>query len=326
MLGKDFKSHRQEKRENKLLDAYSQAIVSVVEKVGPAVVKVAVYNTSQRDDRMGGFGSGLLITPDGFVVTNNHVIDNARNIEVSLTDGKMLQASLVGRDASTDLAVIRVLANGLPYATFGNSDWLKVGQLAIAIGNPLGFQSTVSTGVVSALGRNLRSDSGRLIDNVIQTDALLNPGNSGGPLVDSSGKVVGINTAMIQRAQGIGLAIPSNTVTWVISELIAQGKVRRAYIGITGGSFPAYSQLERLLKIKTDTIVEILSVENTSPAKVAGLKKGDLILSINDTPVKDMDDMQKILTKNPVGSVCKVTIFRRSEKKDLFIITTEAKQ
>lgn len=307
-----------------LLDAYSQAIISVVERVGPAVVKVGIGRSSFPNE--GGLGSGVIITPDGYIVTNYHVISGAKAISVTLTDGSTYNASVVGIDPSTDLAVIRILGSGLQHAVIGNSDTIRVGQLAIAIGNPFGFQSTVSTGVISALGRNLRSDTGRIIDNVIQTDAVLNPGNSGGPLVDSSGNIIGINTAMIASAQGIGLAIPANTVTLVVSELLAHGKVRRPYIGITGIAYPITPLLKRFFKIANETVVDILSVEKISPASIAGLKQHDLLVFVNESSVKDMDDVQRALARVEVGKACKLAVFRDKKLRDFFIITQEAKK
>ncbi len=312
-------------REEKLLDTYSQAIVGVVEKLGKAVVQVNVARKTRNYQEQQGLGSGIIITPDGFIVTNHHVIEDAKKIEVTLTSGVSYQASLIGIDPSTDLAILRVLANNLPFAILGDSDKLRVGQIAIAIGNPLGFQSTVSAGVISALGRSMRSKSGRLIDNIIQTDALLNPGNSGGPLVDSQANVVGINTAMIAMAQGIGLAIPSNTVTWIASELITKGKVQRAYLGITCGPYPLVPSLKRIFKLKKDTAIQIISVAKASPAKLAGIQEGDIIVLANDTPVGHIDDLQKVLSTKPVGTVCKLTLLRDFKKKEVFVITGEAK-
>src|SRR5512136_2800152 len=275
-------------RDEELLDAYSRAVTSVVEKVGPAVVSVEV-KWPGRARRWGGApqeaegaGSGLIVAPDGFVLTNAHVVEQASEITVNLTEGTIVPAQVVGHDAATDLAVLRAEAGGLPAATLGDSDGLRVGQLVIAIGNPFGFQSTVSTGVISALGRSLRGQSGYLIENVIQTDVALNPGNSGGPLVDSRGRVIGLNTAIISMAQGISFAVPINTVRWVVSELVMHGKVRRAYLGIGAQSRPVNRRLQHRLGLPSASVVEVAAVEPGGPAAVAGLRRGDLIFALGE--------------------------------------------
>ncbi len=312
----------QAEEDRDLLDAYSRAVVGVVEKVGPSVVSIGVRRTAQGPDVQGeeGAGSGVVITPDGFVLTNNHVVAQASEVSVTLTDGRTLPAQTIGSDPATDLAVVRVVANGLPTAQLGDSDALRVGQLAIAIGNPFGFQSTVSTGVISALGRSLRGQSGRLIENIIQTDLPLNPGNSGGPLVDSRRRIIGINTAIIALAQGISFAIPVNTVKWVVSELVTQGRVRRAYLGIAGQARPIRRQAQRYYELAKPSIVEVMSVEKNGPAERAGLRTGDYILRLDGQSVGSVDDMHRLLTAHPNNTPVQVTILRNNERKELQVI------
>ncbi|MFQ5532896.1 MAG: S1C family serine protease [Candidatus Methylomirabilales bacterium] len=307
-----------------LLDAYSRAVVSVVEQVGPAVVSIGVKKRT-RSPRFGqeGAGSGVIIAPDGFVLTNSHVVERAEDVEVRLTDGRTLSARIVGSDPATDLAVVRTEVSSLPSADFGDSDALRVGQLAIAIGNPLGFQSTVSTGVISALGRALRSQSGRLIENVIQTDVPLNPGNSGGPLVDSRGRVIGINTAMIFMAQGISFAVPVNTAKWVVGELVTRGKVKRAYLGIAGQARPMSRRLQREFELRAASAVEVVSMEEKGPAYRAGLREGDLIVAVNGQDVASVDDIHRLMTGWSAGSVLGLTIVRNGEKLQLQVIPDE---
>src|SRR3989337_2143001 len=283
-------------RDEDLLDAYSRAVVGVAEKVGPAVVGIGVRKRAQGPRvRQEGAGSGVIIAPDGFILTNNHVVEGAQDVEVSLTDGRMFPAQIVGGDPATDLAVVRAGATGLPTAELGDSSSLRVGQLVIAIGNPLGFQSTVSTGVISALGRALRSQSGRLIENVIQTDVPLNPGNSGGPLVDSRGRVIGINTAMIAMAQGLSFAVPINTAKWVVSELVMRGKVRRAHLGLAGQTRPIGRRTQRFFELPTPTAVEVVSIEPNGPAHRAGLRERDLIVAVNGASIATVDDIHRLL-------------------------------
>lgn len=307
-----------------LLDAYSRAVVGVVDKVGPAVISIGVRKRT-RSPRYGqeGAGSGVIIAPDGFVLTNHHVVEGAEDIQVRLTDGRSFSAHLVGSDPATDLAVVRAEASNLPTADLGDSDSLRVGQLVIAIGNPLGFQSTVSTGVISALGRALRSQSGRLIENVIQTDVPLNPGNSGGPLVDSRGRVIGINTAMIFMAQGISFAVPVNTVKWVVGELVTRGKVRRAYLGIAGQVRPISRRIQRHLELQAATAVEVVSVEEEGPAHRAGVREGDLMLSVNGKSVGSVDDIHRLLTGWSAGSPLNLTVLRNGERLQVQIIPGE---
>jgi S1-C subfamily serine protease len=298
-----------------LLDAYSQAVTNVVTKVGPAVVNIRVKRKTSARHRTvpheaEGSASGVVITPDGYIVTNSHVVEGARTVEVGLADGTNYAARLVGQDPATDLAVLVVPASGLPIAHLGDSDKLRAGQLVIAIGNPLGFQSTVTTGVISALGRSLRSQSGRLIENVIQTDAALNPGNSGGPLVDSRGVVVGINTAIIRFAQGICFAIPVNTVRWVVSLLIREGKVTRGYLGITGQTVPLPVQVIRHFNLEHDSGVQVMGVAAASPADISGLKEGDIIISLSQDTVSGVDDIHRLLTKDVIGKSLNIVLLR----------------
>ncbi|MFY9170538.1 MAG: trypsin-like peptidase domain-containing protein [Candidatus Methanoculleus thermohydrogenotrophicum] len=308
-----------------LLDAYSRAVVRVVESVGPAVVSVVVGKTLQgrRGEQMGA-GSGVIVAPEGYIMTNNHVVQGMGRIEVSMADGTALPARLIGADPATDLAVLRVDAGGLPYARFGNSDALSVGQLAIAIGNPLGFDSTVSTGVLSALGRALRSRDGRLIENIIQHTAPLNPGSSGGPLVDSRGRVIGINTAIIPMAQGICFSISSNTAAGVLPQLVADGRVRRGYLGIAGQSRPLERSLVRAFGLSRNQAVEVVSVSRASPAGRAGLRSGDLIIAINDTSVACVDDLHRFLATWPIGEPATLTLIRGRQQIRLPIIPIEA--
>jgi S1-C subfamily serine protease len=298
-----------------LLDAYSQAVTNVVTRVGPAVVNVRVrHRTRVRSGaaprEAEGSGSGVIIAPDGYIVTNSHVVEGASNVEVSLPDGANFAARVVGHDPATDLALLSVPGSGLPIAHLGDSDKLRVGLLAIAIGNPLGFQSTVTTGVISALGRSLRSRSGRLIEGIIQTDAALNPGNSGGPLVDSRGLVVGINTAIIQYAQGICFAIPVNTVRWVVSLLLREGKVTRGYLGIAGQTVPLAVRLVRYFNLEHDTGAQVIGVTPNSPAHAAGLKDGDVIISLGGKPIAGVDDMHRLLTKDVIGKKLEIVLLR----------------
>jgi S1-C subfamily serine protease len=315
-----------------LLDAYSRAVVGVVEQVGPAVVSIRVKKPAQAQERRGrrqprgdgeGSGSGVLITPDGFVLTNNHVVEGTNEVTVSLTDGSTYPARVMGTDPATDLAVVRVGANGLPSAQLGDSDALRVGQLVIAIGNPLGFESTVSTGVVSALGRSLRGQGGRLIESVIQTDVPLNPGNSGGPLLDSHGRIVGINTAMIYMAQGISFAVPVNTARWVAGELVARGKVRRAHLGLGAQARPLGRRTQRYFGLGTKSGVEIVSVEAQGPAFRAGLHEGDIIVALDGAEVASVDDIHHRLVGRPAGSRVTLSVLRDGERRAMDVVTGE---
>ena len=298
-----------------ILDVYSQAVTKVVAKVGPSIVHVRIKKKGRARHRAipyesEGSGSGVIIAPDGYAVTNNHVVEAADTIEVSLPDGSAYSAEPIGQDPATDLALLRISGSGLPIALLGDSDNLRVGQLAIAIGNPLGFQNTVTTGVISALGRSLRSRSGRLIENIIQTDAALNPGNSGGPLVDSRGLVIGINTAIIQFAQGICFAIPVNTMRWVVSLLFKEGKVTRGYLGIAGQKVPLPVRIVRHFQLHHDTGVQVIDVVPNSPAHITGLKAGDVIISLNHSPISSVDEIHRHLSKDIIGNKLELVVLR----------------
>lgn len=330
--GKEGEGHRCRVRDGKardveLLDAYSRAVETVVEAVAPAVVSIVVQIKS-RDERqtfqMAGTGSGVVITPDGYVLTNSHVVAGAKSLEVKFRDGITHHAALVGEDPPTDLAVIRVDTSGLAYATIGDSGKLRAGQLVIAIGNPLGFDSTVSLGVVSALGRALRSRDGRLIENIIQHTAPLNPGNSGGPLVDSRGHVVGVNTAIIAMAQGIGFAIPSNTANSVVSQLITHGRVRRGHLGIVCATRRLDRRLVRLHDLSDEYAVEIVGIDPDGPAGRGGMREGDLIVGIGNEHVSTLDDLHRFLTEWKVGQEVTVTILRGTDKAEIELTPSEA--
>jgi S1-C subfamily serine protease len=303
-------------RDSELLDAYSRAVVEVVERVGPAVVSISL-GAAERGSEFEpiGAGSGFVIAPDGYIVTNWHVVQNAPRIDVTFMNGDRRKASLVGLDESTDLAVVCVNASGLPHASLGESSGLRVGQLVIAAGNPYGFQSTVSTGVVSALGRSLRSRQGRLIENIIQHTAPLNPGNSGGPLLDSRGRVVGINTAIIAMAQGIGFAVPADTARSVVSQLLNKGKVTRTYLGIVGLRRPLDRRFVRFYRLSKDYAVEIVSLDGSGPAGIAGLCRGDIVVAMNDKSVSSVDEIFRVLAEWPVGKSLEVSFLRGKDLK-----------
>ncbi len=316
-----------------LLDAYSRAVVSASEKVSPSVVNIEVRQarkgrSSSRaaSEEMHASGSGFLFTPDGFILTNSHVVHDAENIIVGIPDGRRYQAQLVGDDPDTDLAVIRIDAPNLRAARLGDTQPIKVGQLVIAIGNPYGFQCTVTAGVVSALGRTLRSYSGRLIDSVIQTDAALNPGNSGGPLVTSRGEVIGVNTAAIMPAQGICFAIGINTAKFVVTSLIKEGKVRRSSIGVGGQDVTIHRRIVRFYDLPLESGVMIVSVQPDSPAIRADLRVGDIIVGFGGTPVSGIDDLHKMLTREKVGVSFPIAIIRGTEKVILFVVPGEFRE
>lgn len=311
--------------EEDLLDAYSRAVIHVVEAVGPAVVSIRPRKTAnRREPEETGSGSGVVIAPDGYILTNDHVVQTGSRYVVTLTDGTSLNAFRVGNDPATDLAVIRADASYLQCSSLGDASGLRVGQLAIAMGNPLGFQSTVSTGVVSSLGRALRSREGRLIENVIQHTAPLNPGSSGGPLVDSTGKVIGINTAIIAMAQGIGFAVPANTAQWVVSQLLTFGRVRRAYLGIAGQQRPLPRRWIRYHNLSRGQVVEVLSVEPSGPAGNAGMRVSDLIVAVNDQDVSSVDDLHRFLAEWPIGKAIALTVIRGKKRKMLDVMPAEA--
>ncbi|HYA39006.1 MAG TPA: trypsin-like peptidase domain-containing protein [Candidatus Methylomirabilis sp.] len=267
----------------------------------------------------------MVIAPDGYLLTNHHVVQAGTHFEVTFTDGAAVAAEVVGSDAPTDLAVLRAQSSGLPYAALGDSARLRAGQLVIAMGNPLGFESSVSTGVVSALGRSLRSQTGRLIENIIQHTAPLNPGNSGGPLLDSRGEVAGINTAIIARAQGIGFAIPARTAQWVLSQILAHGRVRRGYLGIGGRDRPIERRLVRALDLPAERAVEVMSAEPRGPAWRAGVRVGDLILALNGQPVQFVDDLHRGLSESPFGASVRLELLRRTKRMELEITPEEIK-
>jgi len=319
--------------DNALLDAYSQAVINAAERVSPSVVNIDVHKSLRKHqaprlrspEELRGNGSGFIFTPDGFIMTNSHVVHHSDKMEVNLSDGRHFQADLVGDDPDTDLAVIRINGPNLVPAPLGDSQNIRVGQLVIAIGNPYGFQYTVTSGVISALGRSLRSMSGRLIDNVIQTDAALNPGNSGGPLVMSQGEVIGVNTAMILAAQGICFAIAINTAKFVAGKLIKEGKVRRSYVGLGGQNVPLLRRMVRFYRLPVESGILIVSVEPYSPAQRAGLSEGDIIVGFDGQPIAGIDDLHRVLTEEKVGVRTPLTIIRRSEKLILNIIPEESK-
>ena len=299
--------------DDELLDAYSSAVTSAAARITPSVVNIEVRQNGKRGEQRGG-GSGFLFTPDGFILTNSHVVSGASSIDVTLMDGLRFPASVVGNDPHTDLAVVRISAPNQIPARFGNSDAIRPGQVVVAVGNPLGFQCTVTAGVVSALGRTMRAQSGRLIDNVIQTDAALNPGNSGGPLVNSRGEVIGVNTAVILPAQGICFAIGINTAKFVASRLIRDGRITRSYIGVGGQSVPMHRRVIRFYNLPVETGVLVMGVEKGSPAEAAGLRDGDVIVSYGDRAVSSVDDLHRILTEEQIGKPSDVTIIRSTEK------------
>ncbi|HSP07636.1 MAG TPA: trypsin-like peptidase domain-containing protein [Acidobacteriota bacterium] len=307
-----------------LLDSYSKAVVSASSRVGPSVAKIDVVQGSRRGERQGS-GSGFLFTPDGFLLTNSHVVHRAEKIDVLLSDGRRFSAENVGDDPETDLAVLRVHGSNLVPVQFGDSDHVVVGQLAVAIGNPYGFQCTVTAGVVSAVGRSLRAQSGRLIDNVIQTDAALNPGNSGGPLVNSAGEVIGVNTAMILPAQGICFAIAINTAKYVAGQLIKEGKVRRSYIGLAGQNVPVHRRLAYVYHLAVDSGVLVVSIEPDSPAQASGLQEGDLIVGFGDAPVSGIDDLHRLLTESQVGIESLLVVLRGTDLIRIRIVPAESR-
>jgi S1-C subfamily serine protease len=305
--------------DSELLDAYSQAVIRAVDTVGPSVVKIDAGRAG---------GSGVVFTPDGLILTNSHVVDGAASLAVALPDGRSMRADLVGRDADSDLAVIRVSSptgSSLPWATLGDSRGVRVGQIAIAIGNPYGFHHSVTAGVVSALGRSLRARSGRLMDDIIQTDAALNPGNSGGPLVTTRGEVIGVNTAMILPAQGLCFAIASNTARFVAARLIRDGRIRRSYIGVAGQNVPIPRAIARANQLAVTSGVLVVSVEPGSPATTAGLHDGDVVLAVDGAAVTGIDDLLRLLTDERIGMPVAMTLLRRGQRRQLTIVPSEHK-
>jgi S1-C subfamily serine protease len=303
--------------DSQLLDAYSEAVVRTVESASPAVVKIEAGR---------GGGSGFFFTPDGLLLTNSHVVGQAAHVTVTLADGRSLRGDVVGDDPDTDLAVVRVDGNAVPTLPFGDSRAVRVGQIAIAIGNPYGFQCTVTTGVVSALGRSLRARSGRLIDDVIQTDAALNPGNSGGPLVTTRGEAIGVNTATIMPAQGLCFAIASNTARFVVSRLIRDGRIRRSYIGVAGQNVPVPRRLVVAHRLASTSGVLVVSLEAGSPGEQSGLRDGDLIVAFDGQPIGGVDDLHRLLTGDRIGAAASLTVVRGVELRTLTIVPAEARK
>ena len=306
------------------LDVYSSTVTTVAAAISPSVVRIDVHGVKGQQQRPGrprgpneavGSGSGFVFTPDGFVLTNSHVVSGAKRITVTMLDGRKLPAHLVGDDPDTDLAVIRLHeAVDLTPVTFGDSSALRVGQIAVAVGNPFGFDCTVTAGVVSALGRSLRTQSGRLVDDVIQTDAALNPGNSGGPLVDSHGRVIGVNTAMILPAQGICFAIAVNTATFVVGKLIHEGRIRRSFLGVAGQNVPLHRRVVRFHDLPIESGVFVVSVEADRPGARAGLRDGDLIVGFDGKPIAGIDDLHKLLTEDMADRDTSLIVVRGSER------------
>ena len=310
--------------ETGLLDAYSEAVASAAQRVSPAVVNIEVFQKKGPTELPAGTGSGFVFTPDGFVLTNSHVVAQANRISVTLLDGRRAEGTLVGSDPHSDIAVVRIGAAALSAAGLGDSGRLRVGQLAIAIGSPYGFQCTVTAGVVSALGRSLRSQSGRLIDDVIQTDAALNPGNSGGPLVNSRGEVIGVNTAVILPAQGICFAIGINTAKYVAARLIRDGRIVRGYVGVAGMTAPLPRRFVRFYRLPRETGVMVTSVEPGSPADKAGVMPRDMIVAYGDSPVGAVDDLYRFLSEEQIGARAELTVIRGTEKMRLEVVPSKA--
>jgi len=305
------------------LDAYSQAVVHAVELVSPSVVTIELGRGTARPAG-GGQGSGFVFTPDGLILTNSHVVQKAGTIHVALSDGRRLPAALIGEDPDTDLAVVRASASDLPALRLGDSQAIRVGQLAIAIGNPLGFSATVTTGVVSALGRSLRSRSGRLMDDIIQTDAALNPGNSGGPLVNSRGEVIGVNTAIISGAQGLCFAIAANTAQYVVGRLIRDGRIRRSYVGVAGQNAPVARQIVRFYGLAVSSGVLVATIEPGSPAAKSLLREGDMIIGMDGHDVSSIDQLHRLLTEERIGHETSFTVIRHTDKLDIGLTPAES--
>jgi S1-C subfamily serine protease len=302
-----------------LLDEYSRTIVSAVDRVTPSVVNIE----SRANGSRGGSGSGFIIAPDGFILSNSHVVHGAREIVVNLSDGRESRAQLVGDDPDTDLAVIRIDAAQLSHVRLADSETLRVGQIAIAIGNPLGFQASVTAGVISALGRSMHAQSGRLIDNIIQTDAALNPGNSGGPLANSAGEVIGVNTAVIRPAQGICFAIASNTAKFIAGWLIKEGRIRRGYIGVAGQTSPLHRRVARFYHLANESGAMVVSVEKGSPAEQSRIRPDDVIVALNDEPIASVHDLHKKLVGDRIGTPCKLTVLRGTEQLTIYVTPAE---
>jgi len=314
-----------EQSDAELLDAYSRAVTAVVDAVSPAVVSVHVGGARRfNNTEHVGAGSAVVATPDGYILTNHHVVQQSRDLRVVFTNGSSCEASIVGVDPATDLALIRAHASGLTYTRFGDSNMARVGQLVIAMGNPLGFQSSVSTGVVRALGRTLRSQQGRLIENILQHTAPLNPGNSGGPLLNTHGHVIGINTAIIAQAQGIGFAVPANTAKWVLSQILQHGRVRRGYLGIIGRDRTLDRRLVRYLELSGDQAVEVIGLEDQGPAARAQLQVNDFIVAINNQPVLTVDGLHRFLSDCSLHEPVTLTVVRRTKLLNVAVLPVEA--
>ena len=315
-----------------LMDAYSRAVIAAAEKVSPSVVYIEVHqpvrgrrgNAPRMPQEAQGSGSGFIFTPDGFILTNSHVVHSANKIEVTVADGRRCLADLIGDDPDTDLAVIRINAPNLMPAHLGDSQKTRVGQLVVAIGNPYGFQYTVTAGVVSALGRSLRAQSGRLMDDVIQTDAALNPGNSGGPLVNSRGEVIGVNTAMIRSAQGICFATSIDTAKFVASRLIRDGKVSRSYIGMAGQNVPLPRRIVRYYNLAVESGILVISCDSNSPARRAGVREGDIIVGFDNHPIAGIDELHKLLAEDRIGRKSPLLLIRGTEKLIIDVIPQES--
>jgi S1-C subfamily serine protease len=320
-----FPAPRLDSRDPELLDAYSRAVIHAVERVAPAVVSinVAAPGTARRSPAQAGSGSGFVFATDGLILTNSHVVDGASTIDVTLPDGRECSADLIGQDRDSDVAVIRITASDLSAVEFGNSQALRPGQLVIAIGNPYGFQHTVTSGVVSALGRSLRARTGRLIEHVIQTDAALNPGNSGGPLVTSTGAVVGVNTAIIAGGQGLSFAVPINTVHAILPALLRDGRVRRGYLGVAGQDVPLLRRVSRFHQLAQASGVLVISVEADGPARAAGLRDGDIIVSLDSHPVTSLDDLHKLLTEERIGTTITLGLLRGVTRTDVHVTVAD---
>jgi S1-C subfamily serine protease len=324
---------RQDGSDGRLLDAYSEAVATAVERVSPSVVAIEVKKLAgadngrpparRRGEERAGAGSGFIVTPDGFTLTNSHVVHGATELKVMLTDGRRLAAQLIGDDPDTDLAVVRVDALDLVPVELGDSDALRRGQVAIAVGCPLGFQFTVTTGVISALGRSLRAQNGRLMDAIIQTDAALNPGNSGGPLLNTRGEVIGVNTAAILPAQGLAFAVPVNTARDVAAQLINHGKIRRSVVGFGGQTVPLVRQLVRHYQLEQESGVLVIAVEPGGPAQAAGLAEGDIIIRAGDRAASSIEAIQRVLTQSTIGVPMPLTVIRGTDLITLTAVPAE---